>query len=152
MDTVTEDMLLKTEFFQEMLKQLRALDTYGTQEKRSPLELLAPFLLSPERKKEIAIIANLDEKTLSRIRTYYNALSASIEKESQLMAVPLINLSHEGFGRVLILVGKLVVVDKTLRDAHRFGFKSLEKMSTESEKLVKQALTLIQNYPEVAKL
>ena len=45
------------------------------------------------------------------------------------MAVPMINLSHEGFGRAIITVGKLIVMDKILRDVHRFGFESLENLS-----------------------
>ena len=68
------------------------------------------------------------------------------------MAVPLINLTHEGFGRALITVGRLVVVNKTLRDVHRFGFKSLEKMHEEADQLIKTAVQLIAQYPEVAKL
>ena len=59
------------------------------------------------------------------------------------MAVPIVNLSHEGFGRALISAGKLIVVDKTLRDVHRFGFKSLSKMKDEADKLLSVALELI---------
>ena len=68
------------------------------------------------------------------------------------MAVPMINLSHEGFGRVIITVGKLIVLDKTLRDIHRFGFKSLSKMKDESDKFLSVALEIIGKYPEVAGL
>ena len=47
-----------------------------------------------------------------------------IEKECKLLAVPLVHLTHEGFGRAIITVGKLVAVEETLRDVHRFGFPS----------------------------
>ena len=68
------------------------------------------------------------------------------------MAIPMINLSHEGFGRAIITVGKLVVMDKTLRDIHRFGFKSLSKMKDEADKYLSVALEIIGKYPEVAGL
>ena len=68
------------------------------------------------------------------------------------MASPLVHLSHEGFGRVLITVGKLVVLDRTLRDAHRFGFESFSKMKTEADKQLAVAVGLAGRYPEVAGL
>ena len=68
------------------------------------------------------------------------------------MAVPMINLTHEGFGRALVIVGKLVVIDKTLRDVHRFGFKSSEKLQEEVEKLVDKAVALVEAHRDVAKL
>jgi len=68
------------------------------------------------------------------------------------MAIPMVNLSHEGFGRAVITVGKLVVMDKTLRDVHRFGFKSLSKMKDEADKLLSIALNIVGDYPQVAGL
>ena len=74
-----------------------------------------------------------------------------IEKSTGLMAVPMVNLTHEGFGRALIMVGKLIVVDKTLRDVHRFGFPSVDKFCDDSQKLIDKAVVLIDQYQEVAK-
>ncbi|PJC71268.1 MAG: hypothetical protein CO017_00935, partial [Zetaproteobacteria bacterium CG_4_8_14_3_um_filter_59_5] len=48
-------------------------------------------------------------------------------------------------------VGKLVVLDRSLRDVHRFGFKSVEKMVEDGDKMLASALALIAKYPEVAK-
>jgi probable nitrogen fixation protein len=66
--------------------------------------------------------------------------------------VPAINITHEGFGRALITTGKLVVMDRTLRDVHRFSFDSLSKMKDEADKLLSVALEIIGKYPEVAGL
>ena len=49
-------------------------------------------------------------------------------------------------------MGKLVVVDKTLRDVHRFGFDSLSKMKDEADKLLAVALERIGKYSDVAGL
>ncbi|RLW71742.1 MAG: hypothetical protein B6D71_00575, partial [gamma proteobacterium symbiont of Stewartia floridana] len=46
--------------------------------------------------------------------------------------------------------GKLVVMDKTLRDVHRFGFASLSKMKDEADKLLSVALEIIGQHPKVA--
>ena len=64
----------------------------------------------------------------------------------------MMKMSHEGFGRIVLTAGRLVVVSKTLRDVHRFGFPSLEKLSADGAKLVADAVALIRKYPDVAEL
>ena len=144
------DINLGSDFVRDILKQLRALDTYDTYEGWSEAKIVDPMVLTKERKREIPVIGDPDEITLARVKAYYNSLASMIEKKTGLMAVPLTNISHEGFGRALIMVGKLIVVDKVLRDVHRFGFPSLEKMCEDSDKLVGKAVDLINRYKGVA--
>ena len=146
------DPLLETDFIREMVRQMRALDSYGQYDGKPVTSLLEPFVLSKERKAEIPIIGDPDDITLACIKAYYNGIAVMIEKECGLMAVTLVHLSHEGFGRVLITVGKLVVLDRTLRDAHRFGFESLSKMKHEADKHLAVALEIVGNFPDVAGL
>ncbi len=146
------DPIFETDFIQQMVRQMRALDTYDTYEGWSAARILEPLVLSKERKREIPVIGDPDEITMSRVKAFYNAIATMIEKECGLMAIPMINLTHEGFGRVVITTGKLVVLDKTLRDVHRFGFSSLSKMKDEADKYLSVALEIIGNYPEVAGL
>jgi probable nitrogen fixation protein len=150
---VTEDdPLLASALMQEMVRQVRALDSYGTYDRSSAAEILDPFVLTKERKREIPVIADPDEEVVARVKAFYNAIATLIEKESGLMAVPLVHLSYEGFGRVLVTVGKLVVLDRHLRDVHRFGFRSLAKLRDDAHTAVNRALALIRQYPEVAAL
>lgn len=60
-----------------------------------------------------------------------------------------IDLSHEGFGWALVFSGRLLLVSKTLRDAQRFGFDSLEKFNEEGEKIVQKGIELARRFPEV---
>jgi probable nitrogen fixation protein len=149
---IAPDPIYKTDFFVEMLRQMRALDSYGQYDGKPAETILAPFVLTKERKAEIPLVGDPDEVTLARIKAFYNAIAVLIEKECGLMAVPMIHLTHEGFGRGLITVGKLVVLDRTLRDVHRFGFESLSKMKTEADKHLSVALEIVGKYPEVAGL
>ena len=146
------DPIFESDFMQEMVKQMRAIDTYGTYDDWSEAKILDPFVLTKERKAEIPIVGDPDEITMARVKAFYNSISSLIEKECKLMAIPMINLSHEGFGRAIITVGKLVVMDRTLRDVHRFGFKSLSKMKDEADKLLAVALEIVGKYPDVAGL
>lgn len=147
-----DDPLLGTDFMREMVKQMHAIDTYGTYEGQSDAEILDPFVLTKERKREIPVIGDPDEIIVERMKAFYNAISTLIEKECGKMAIPLLHLSHEGFGRVIITVGKLVVHDRSLRDVHRFGFASLSKMKDEADKILSIALELVGEHSTVAGL
>ena len=125
---VEDDPVLESDFAREMVRQMRAIDTYGTYDDWSLAKILEPFVITKAMRREIPIVGDPDEIVMSRVSAFYNAISAMIEARCGLMAVPIVHLSHEGFGRAIITVGKLVVMDKTLRDVHRFGFTGLEKI------------------------
>jgi probable nitrogen fixation protein len=147
-----DEPVLESDFAKEMIRQMRAIDTYGTYDDWSLAKILEPFVLTKEMKREIPIVGDPDEIIMARVKAFYNAIASMIERGCGLMAVPLLNLSHEGFGRVIITVGKLVVLDKTLRDVHRFGFPSMEKMKEDADKLLNSALTIIGEHKDVAEL
>jgi probable nitrogen fixation protein len=150
--TLERDPILETDFIKEMVKQMRAIDSYGTYDGWPVERILAPYILSKEQRREIPVIGDPDEQTLSRVKAFYNGIAALIEKECGLMAVPMMNITHEGFGRALITVGKLVVMDRTVRDVHRYGYESLSKMKDEADKLLSVALQIIGSHREVAEL
>ncbi|OHC69585.1 MAG: hypothetical protein A3H93_02810 [Rhodocyclales bacterium RIFCSPLOWO2_02_FULL_63_24] len=147
-----DDPIYQTDFIKEMLRQTRALDSYGQWDGKSPPEILDSYVLTKDRKREIPVIGDPDDQIIARVKAFHNAIAVLIEKECGLMAVPFVQLTHEGFGRALIVVGKLVVMDRTLRDVHRFGFESLSKMKTEADKYLAVALEIIGLYGEVAGL
>ena len=136
----------------QIVTQLRAMDSYGTYDTWTDEKVMAPMILTKAQRREIPVVGDPDETTISRVKAYYNAIATLIEQECGLMAVPMINLSHEGFGRAIISIGKLIVVDKTLRDIHRFGFDSIEKLTDEVAKVTTRALTFVTDYRDVAKL
>ena len=146
------DAALQLPIIKQMVVQLRAMDSYGTYDTWSDARVLDPLVLTKERRKAIPVVGDPDETTISRIKAFYNALAQLLERETGLLAVPVINLTHEGFGRALILVGKLVALDKTLRDVHRFGFDSLEALAAEAEKQLGKAAALVAEHRVVAEL
>jgi len=151
-EAIAVDPIFATDFVKEMARQMRALDTYGTYQGWTVEKILDPYVLTKERKANIPLVGDPDDETISRVKAYYNAIAVLIEKECKLLAVPLVHLTHEGFGRAIITVGKLVAVEKTLRDVHRFGFPSLSKMKDDADKMLGIALERIGQYPNVAGL
>lgn len=137
-------------FAAALVRQMRAEDTHGHWERKSDAQLLEPFILDKEKRRAIPIIGDPDPDTLWRLQLFYGALCLEIERLTRRMVQPMMKMSHEGFGRMVLIGGRLVVLNKQLRDVHRFGFDSIEKLNAEAEKMLDQAVGMIEKFPEVA--
>lgn len=139
-------------FLKTLVLLFRAEDSYGAWEGKSDDQLLAPFILDKEARAAIPIIGDPDPDTLWRLELFYKAVGITVEKLTGVMASVMMKMSHEGFGRIVLLSGRLVVVSKTLRDVHRFGFPSQEKLAADGGKLVREAVALIEKHRDVAEM
>ena len=150
LDAPTDEALMATTFVRELVKMLRAQDTHGTWEGKSDRQLLDPYILTAEQRREIPIIGDPDPEILWRLELFYNAIGVGIERETGNMVSPMMKMSHEGFGRIVLIAGRLVVVNKQLRDVHRFGFASLAKLAEQGGKFLTDGVEMIRKYPDVA--
>ncbi|HRJ59875.1 MAG TPA: NifX-associated nitrogen fixation protein [Azospirillaceae bacterium] len=150
-ETILADDLDKV-FLDTLTLLFRAEDSYGAWEGKSDAEVLAPFILDKEARAALPIIGDPDPDILWRLELFYKAVGIAIEKKTGLMASVMLKMSHEGFGRIVLIAGRLVVVSKHLRDVHRFGFPSMEKMTADGAKIVREALALMEKYREVAEI
>ena len=151
LDSDTGEAALKDPFVVELIKQLRAQDTHGTWEGKSDAKLLEPYILTAEQRRELPMMGDPDPDTLWRLDLYHNAVGLAIERATGCMVSPMTRMSHEGFGRTVLTTGRLIVVNRYLRDVHRFGFQSLDKLAQAGNKLVKEGVDMIEQYPAVAK-
>lgn len=138
-------------FVKELIKQWRAQDAHGAWDRKSDLDLLEPYILDKEKRRQMPIIGDPDPETLWRIELFYNAIGLAIERATGVMVSPMMKMHHEGFGRMILTAGRLVVVNKQLRDVHRFGFDSLSRLAQEGEKLVAAGVEMIEKFPDVAR-
>ncbi|MDB9525427.1 NifX-associated nitrogen fixation protein [Oscillatoria sp. CS-180] len=136
-------------FLKALVQQIRANDPYGTYRNWADELLLKPYVMPKKQRREIPVEGEVDPLTIGRILGFYRAIAARIEEETGQLSQVVVDLSHEGFGWALIFSGRLILVSKTLRDAQRFGFDTLEKLNAEGEKLVQRGVELAQKYPEV---
>ncbi|WAS06499.1 NifX-associated nitrogen fixation protein [Gloeomargaritales cyanobacterium VI4D9] len=137
-------------FVQALVSQIRAQDPYGVYRSWSDELLLKPYILSKEEKRKIPVDTPVDPVTKGRITYFYGAIAREIERQTGKLMQVVINVNEEGFGWALVFSGKLLAVTRTLRDAQRFGFTSLEQLAQEGEKAVQAGIALIQKFPEVA--
>jgi probable nitrogen fixation protein len=150
-ETITATNAAESLFIKELIKQWRAQDTHGTWDNKKDLDLLTPYIVDKEARKQLPIIGDPDPEILWRVELFYNAIGLSIERATGVMVQPMMKMSHEGFGRQVLIAGRLIVVNKQLRDVHRFGFETLEKLADEGTKLVNAGVEMIEKFPEVAR-
>ncbi len=150
LETPSDEVLLQDPFIRELVKQIRAQDTHGTWEGKSDLKLLEPYIITPEQRREMPIIDDPDPDTLWRLDLFHNAIGLAIERATKCMVSPMTKMSHEGFGRTVLTAGRLIVVNRHLRDVHRFGYPSLAKLAEAGNKFVAEGVAMIRDYPEVA--
>ena len=145
-----DEALLQDPFIRELVKQLRAQDTHGTWEGKSDAKLLEPYILTAEQRRALPIMGDPDPDTLWRLDLFHNAIGLAIERATGCMVSPMMKMSHEGFGRAVLTTGRLIVVNRYLRDVHRFGFPSLAKLAEAGTKLVNEGIKMVETYKEVA--
>jgi probable nitrogen fixation protein len=139
-------------FLKALVQQIRAQDTYGTYRNWADELILKPFVVTKQKKREISIEGEVDLATISRINAFFRAVASSIEKETGLISHVVVDLGHEGFGWALVFSGRLLLTVKTLRDAHRYGFDSLEKLEEEGASFVNKGIDLAKRFPEVGNI
>ena len=144
--------LILPPFLKALVQQIRAQDSYGFYRNWTDELILKPYIVTKQKKREISVEGEIDPATISRINAFFRAVAASIEKETGLISNVVVELGHEGFGWALIFSGRLLLAVKTLRDAHRFGFDSFEKLDEEGTKFVEKGIDLAKRFPEVGNL
>ena len=137
-------------FLTELKKIWRAQDAHGAWDGKNDEQLIAPYLVTREQRREMPIIGDPDPEVLWRVELFFNAVGLAIERQTGVMVTPMMKMSHEGFGRMVLLAGRLVAVNKQLRDVHRFGFETLDKLAEEGGRYVSAGVEMIRQFPDVA--
>lgn len=146
-----DEEALTTPFVQTLARLVRSHDTFGAYAKRSDAQMLAGYIVTKEQRRAAAAQCGADPDLVWRIEQFYGAIGLMIEQETGLVASPMLKIYDEGFGRVILITGKLVVLTKHLRDAQRFGFETFAALAAEATKQIAAAVATIQQFPEAAR-
>jgi len=134
-------------FIETLIGQVRALDQFGTWANREDEDILKEkYVKSKEDLKNIPVIADIDEMQIQDIRLVYQALALAFEKKTGVMCSVVMEMSHEGFGRAVVIAEKIVIVNKFFKDAHRFSFRTYEDLLKEGDKLLDNAIKIYEEY------
>ena len=149
--TSDDEQALTTPFVQALARLVRSQDTFGAYAKRSDARILADYIVTKEQRRAAAAQCRADPDLVWRIEQFYGAIELMVEQETGLVASPMLKIYDEGFGRVILITGKLVVLTKHLRDAQRFGFETYAALAAEGTKQIATAVATIQQFPEAAR-
>jgi probable nitrogen fixation protein len=149
-ELIQPDSAADAPFIKELIGVWRAQDTHGAWEGKKDLDLLEPYILDKEKRRALPIVGDPDPDTIWRMELFFNAVALAIEKVTGVMISPMLKMHHEGFGRMVLIGGRLIVVNKQLRDVHRYGFDNLGKLAAEGDKFVNGGIDMIRKFPEVA--
>jgi probable nitrogen fixation protein len=138
-------------FLAELVRKFRAQDEGGW-DGRTDFQLLDPLLLPAVERKAHADDDDTDPDVFWRIEIFYSAVAAAVEHRTGLSCQLMLKMHHEGFGRLVLVTGRLVALSRYLREVHAFGFDSLEVLAEAGERLVSEAVEAIERFPEVARL
>ncbi|MFA6788525.1 MAG: NifX-associated nitrogen fixation protein [Arcobacteraceae bacterium] len=143
-------MEIKKIFIDTLVGQIRALDQFGTWGNKSNEDLLIEkYIKSKEDLKNIPIIADIDEMQIKDIRIVFQAVALAFEKITGVMCSVVMEMSHEGFGRVVVFADKIVLCEKFFKDAHRFSFRTYEDLENEGEKYLLKAQDIYNKYKNI---
>jgi len=134
-------------FIKTLIGQVRALDQFGTWTNKSDEDILREkYVKTKEDMKNIPVIADIDERQIQDIRLIFQAIALAFEMENGIMCSVVMEMSHEGFGRAVVIADKIVVTNKFFKDAHRYSFRTYEELIEQGDKLLADALTIYKEY------
>ncbi len=142
---------LETLFIETLTSQIRALDQFGVWTKKSNEEVLCEkYVKSKEQLKNIPIIADIDEMQIKDIRLIFQSIALAFELKTGVMCSVVMEMSHEGFGRAVVLAEKIAITNKFFKDAHRYSFRTYEDLIKEGGKMLKDAIEIYEMHQQKA--
>lgn len=148
----SEDLAVAdSRFLRALVSLVRADDRNGAWDGYSDERLLRDFVLTKDDRKRIPIVGNPDPDTVTRLEQFHKAAALLAERETGVMADLMTKMSHEGFGRLVLIGGKLCVYSRHLRDVHRFGFPSRTAIDRAGERITAEIVETIKSAPELAR-
>lgn len=137
-------------FAKGLLTLVRAQDRSGAWDNEPDEAILAPFIVTKLQKRELPMMGDPDPDILWRVELYYTAIAWEIERRAGCATAPMLNIHHEGWGRAIIIAGRLIAVNSHVRELHRFGFENVCDMEKRAMKLIEEGVAMIEKFSTVA--
>lgn len=134
-------------FREVLISKLRSYDAHGVWKNVDDDKLLSRyFVVTKEDKKKIDVFSAISPETVGKIRLYYEAVAQAVEEACGRIIVTVLDINTEGFGRALLIDEDYILLQRVHRNAHKFGFGTLEEMAEDGEKMVAKALDIVKKF------
>ncbi len=138
-------------FTSALVTLMRAHDPYGVWARTADEALLATFVRTPAQRRSTDVLGSPDARALWRVEVFFNAVGLAATRRTGVDVISLSKVTDEGFGRVVLTAGRLVVLDRPLRDVHRFGFDSVAALQSAGDRMIDDVAGLIERFADVAR-
>lgn len=136
-------------FMETLNAKLRSHDAYGVWKKLDDETVISRhYVLTKEDKKKIDVYGRMPDDVIAKMRLYYEAVAQTVEWQTGKMAITVLDINTEGFGRAMVVYEDTILCQNIHRNAHKFGFKDLEDIKKDGEKLVAKCLAKLETIPE----
>ncbi len=142
--------LPRSDFLVQLAQVVRADDTWGAWDELSDADLLAGYVLTAEQRRAIPVTGEPEPELVWRLEQFYAAVGVLVARRTGCTTAPMSRIHWEGFGRVVLIAGRLVVLSHHLRDVHRFGFPTFAALADEGERLAGEAAAMIEAHADLA--
>lgn len=134
-----------------LIAQIRALDQFGSWTNKSDEQLIQEkYIKTKEELKNIPIIADIDEMKIQDIRLIFQSVALAFEKFTNEMACVVMEMSHEGFGKVVVYADSFVLATKTFKDAHRYSYRDIDALVDEGAKYISNSINTYNKFKNLA--
>jgi probable nitrogen fixation protein len=145
----TENTILTTSelFYENLVKQIRSIDSYGTYSKYSDSELIdMKYLKSPVDPSAV-------DKTGTNIKFYLQAAAITLEKLEGNIIGLMTESGCDGSVKAMFYTGQLILLEKTFGSISGFNFGTVEKLTAAGAKLLDRMRNTLaekkENYKEL---
>ncbi|MDH4199950.1 MAG: DUF269 domain-containing protein [Spirochaetia bacterium] len=135
MEIKTQTQNFGENFYQNLVKQIRATDAYGSYVKYSDDELAGLKYLK-NAGHDTASLKN--DQTALNIKMYLQAVCVTLEKLTSQITGLMSESGCDGSVQALIYSGDLIILNKTFGGINGFQYSSVEKLKDSGGKLVEK--------------
>lgn len=151
MNVNKEDTTIPSLFMESLERVLKANDAYGLFRSLTGTQKIERLMLTkPEEKQKLESCGYVDETIKERLQLFLQAVAFAIEQKSGKIVSTMMELDEEGFGRIVLFAGRLILVNKSIRGLKKFAFTKMEDLEKEGQRYVSEALFWLNKYPEVS--
>lgn len=131
MENLKRESSLNDIFYENLVKQIRSIDSYGSYAKHTDKDLVELRFI----KKDGAENLKPEQMTLS-IKIYLQTLSVALERICGHIISLMTETGCDGSVKAIFYCGQLIILDKTFGGINGLQYNSLEKLNESGEKLL----------------
>ncbi len=142
----TQSNKLKHPFLQELIKQIRLVDTLSQYRDWSNELLIEQLLISLDKEEQSNKNLNLDPLNQLLTNAFYNAMGSIIEQRSGHPTETYVHLRNKEFSSAVISCGGVLVLYSLIWGYQSFGFLSMQELIESATTNINNAVTKASHY------